>query len=426
MKNHLRSLIVKVGLSLFLLIPLPMLADDHLQKGSELLQGKKYAEAITELQLALKDDPKNEEVFYQLGLAYTLSEQIPEAKSAYQKALQLKPDMWESHFNLGMIFSRERNPAEALPHLTRAHELTPDNFAPLFFMASCLELTGKKGEAQTAYQAASEKVSDDAEKGECHLALARLALDRNDLPDVEKELEKIRQYPVDPASIAPLELKYHLAAGHKEQALALIKQRLALQPSNPRLLETMAHLQMESSQFAEAALSFQAAAQNETDPTLKRELWITAVQNFQKASQNDLAIKILQQLASGSPDYELHLQLGSLLLHQRRFEEAEKELGVSVKIKPDCAPCWSNLASSLLMQEKYPPALECFGRFAELSPQTAGTYFYMATIYDRYGDAKNAITFYQKFMSLDQGKNDNQNFQARQRVRILENRLKKR
>lgn len=109
MNKLLHHPLIKVCLILLLLIPLPMLAEDHLQKGSELLHGKKYSEAIAELQLALEDDPKNEEVFYQLGLAYSFSGHTPEAKSAYQQALQLKPDMWEAHFNLGMILSREKS-----------------------------------------------------------------------------------------------------------------------------------------------------------------------------------------------------------------------------------------------------------------------------------------------------------------------------
>jgi predicted Zn-dependent protease len=206
----------------------------------------------------------------------------------------------------------------------------------------------------------------------------------------------------------------------------LLKKLISRQPNDVRLNELMAGLYFETSKFAESAHSYQIAARNATDLAAQRPLWLSAAQAYEKAGDPKSAIEILTPLALKSKDLDLFMQIGSLYMHQRQFEQAEKAFGAALQLKPDCAPCWSNLGSAFLLQEKHPQALDCFLRFSKLSPQTAGTYFYMATIYDKYGDTKNAISNYQKFLDLDQGKTETQDFQARQRIKTLENRLKRR
>jgi len=49
----------------------------------------------------------------------------------------------------------------------------------------------------------------------------------------------------------------------------------------------------------------------------------------------------------------------------------------------------------------------------------AGSWFIRATCYDRLGRKAEAVAAYEKFVALDQGRSENQGFQARQRIRIL-------
>jgi hypothetical protein len=55
-----------------------------------------------------------------------------------------------------------------------------------------------------------------------------------------------------------------------------------------------------------------------------------------------------------------------------------------------------------------------------LGENTAGNWFFRAIILDKAAQLKPALEAYQRFLSMSQGKNPDQEFQARQRVRIIQ------
>jgi tetratricopeptide (TPR) repeat protein len=79
-----------------------------------------------------------------------------------------------------------------------------------------------------------------------------------------------------------------------------------------------------------------------------------------------------------------------------------------------------------MLQQKYPEAIQAFTRFKIARPEIAGTYFYLGIAFDKVNDVENAFAHYQKFVELDSGKSDKQDFQARERMKVLEKRIKKR
>ena len=64
-------------------------------------------------------------------------------------------------------------------------------------------------------------------------------------------------------------------------------------------------------------------------------------------------------------------------------------------------------------------------RVVELKPMDALAHFVFATCLDNLGNAKEAIVQYNKFLGLDDGSSDARSFQARQRAKTLERRLKR-
>jgi Tfp pilus assembly protein PilF len=77
------------------------------------------------------------------------------------------------------------------------------------------------------------------------------------------------------------------------------------------------------------------------------------------------------------------------------------------------------------LEEKYPAAANLLEQIIRSDSTTPGNYFFLAMCYDKMSVPDQAYANYQKFLELDQGKNDIQDFQARQRMRILEKRRKK-
>ena len=80
----------------------------------------------------------------------------------------------------------------------------------------------------------------------------------------------------------------------------------------------------------------------------------------------------------------------------------------------------------LILGEQYPAALAALDRARDLGLEGPGHLFFRATTYDHLKAREEALEYYQKFLEASQGDNPDQEFQARQRVLILERDLGKR
>ena len=78
------------------------------------------------------------------------------------------------------------------------------------------------------------------------------------------------------------------------------------------------------------------------------------------------------------------------------------------------------------MAEQFPPALAALDKVRSLKAETAGHFFLRGIVEDRLRLQKEALASYTRFLETSQGKNPDQEFQARQRVRILEKEVGKR
>lgn len=65
---------------------------------------KKTEEAMTYLDLAIKQDPQNATYYFAKGTLHETMEQEDEAITAYENAIDLKPDYFDANYNLGALF----------------------------------------------------------------------------------------------------------------------------------------------------------------------------------------------------------------------------------------------------------------------------------------------------------------------------------
>ncbi len=97
----------------------------------------------------------------------------------------------------------------------------------------------------------------------------------------------------------------------------------------------------------------------------------------------------------------------------------------AAQLKPDFVQAWNELAAMLTSLEQYPQALAALDRVQALGAEIPGNHYLRALILDRTHQLKPAIESYEKFLAASQGENPNEEFIARQRVRILQNELKR-
>lgn len=116
-------------------------------EGNELLQQGNYSEALSRYDQALRIDPADEDLHYNLGIALAKLGKIDEAKKQYEEALRIFPDYVEVHNNLGNLLMNEKKLAEAIEHFQQAIRIMPENASAHNNLGTALGRQGKVNEA---------------------------------------------------------------------------------------------------------------------------------------------------------------------------------------------------------------------------------------------------------------------------------------
>jgi tetratricopeptide (TPR) repeat protein len=82
-----------------------------------------------------------------------------------------------------------------------------------------------------------------------------------------------------------------------------------------------------------------------------------------------------------------------------------------------------DLSEAFYLNENYAAALDAMDRLAKLETPRPGSWFVRAICYDKLARKTEAIEAYQKFLDQDGGQHDTQDFQARQRILVLQKEL---
>ena len=397
----------------------------HYERAETLLKEGKLVEAIDEYKRSLEDHPENEAAYFGMALAQTQTGMTKEAALSYEAALKINPQLWEAETNLGMLLMKQQSFDQALPHFQRALELNPTNFQAAFFAMKALESLSRWKEAAETGLKALPLAEDSAAKFEVLASLGAVYLKAGSPEQAEKHLVAARQHGTDPG--IDLELaRLYLQKGETDKSVELLEPLAIKHPEDAAIQELLGRVWLKKGSPEAAIGALERALKYQTDAQTRQGITLDLAQAFQKLNQPDKAIALLQPVASQSNNASLHFHLGTLYLQQRTFDAAAQSFLRALQLKPDCVECYSNLGSVFMLQEKYPEAITAFSRFKAARPDAAGAYFYLGIAFDKLDDVENAILHYQRFLALDQGTSDKQSFQARERIKVLEKRKKKR
>ena len=399
----------------FLFLALLAQSANVLEDGNKALDAKQYDRAIQLFTQAAAADPKDYTAHFQLALTYSLLGRDRDAIPQYQTTLELHPGLYEAELNLGLSLMRTNDPAAAIPHFTTAAKQKPKEFRPALGLAQALLNTGHFPEAEAAYHSALllDPRSAAAESG---LATSLIRQKRADdaAPHVQQAFVLDRSYRAGFVALAQL----YESTGRTAEAITLYR----MFPDNPEALERLGVLLTEKGETADAIQALQAVM--EKMPTDSRR--IELAQAYAQNKQMDKAQAVLLPALQSSPnDFDLRMFYGKLLRDQRKFLEAADQFNAATRIKPTAGDAWNELSAALVLGEQYPQALAAFDRIRALGAENPGSLFFRALSHDRLRQRPEAVENYNKFLAISKGKFPDQEFQARQRVRILEAELRK-
>ncbi len=384
-----------------------------LQQADSAIDKKDYAAAVQALASYLAQRPDDPAAHFQLGYAYSGLERWDEAKSEYVRAIALNPKLAEAHLNLGLLLL-ERNPSAAIEPFQHAAELLPSQARPRFLLGLACERSGSVVAAIEQYQSA-EKL--DAKNFDVRFALGRSLLRAGRASEAETQFREALELRSDYAP-AHLGLANSLQAQKKlEPAADELAAYLLFKPDDREARLERASILADLGRHDQA---MEELERSDAGAWASLESWKLRAEIYLRQKRWDQAAETLQKALQSAPqDAELHARLGRIWLEKRDFVPAERELLRALQINPNWTDALRDLVAVNYLAGNYPAALDGLDRLGKREELGPGSWFIRATCYDKLDRKPEALAAYEKFLALDQRRNENQEWQAQQRIKLL-------
>jgi protein O-GlcNAc transferase len=390
--------------------------NDLLDEAQRNIDKNDFEAAIPPLQKFLAEKPDVAYAHFQLAYCYTALKRVPEARAEYERAIAIDPKMSEAYLNLGMLLTGPE-PAAAVPPLRKAVELLPAQSRPRILLGIAQERASDLTGAADSFEGAVRLDPRDTEAA-VHLAKLYLGLKRP--ADAEKEFRGILEVQPNSAAVA-LGLAQTLDAQNKPEAADAYRKYLALQPSDSAARARLVHFLVEQNNSDEALAELDRADAGK--PPTSDSLRLRADLQIAQKKYDDAIVTLQHALALTPNDAQLVAGLGRIYMQKHDYASAEKLLKHAIQLEPNNVVHWKDLSSAYYLSGDCGSTLASLDAIAKVEPPAAGSWFIRALCYDKLHQIKPALEAYQKFLSLDEGKNPDQVWQAQQRSSVLKHQL---
>lgn len=384
------------------------------EDGIKALDAGKPAEAEALFLKAAAADPKDYSAFFNLAFAQSMLNKDVEAIASYRKVLELKPALYEADLNLGILLLRQKAPKDAIPHLESAAKQKPDQYRPNYYLGEALIDVNRGAEAEKAYRRALEinPKSPEAAQG-----VGQSLLNQGKTAEGAPFIEQAAA--MDP-NFQPALL--HLASVYEadknfDAAIAIYRRF----PNDAAARERLGELLIETGKAASAIPELEAAVK--ASPTVAN---LTALATaYLQSKQPEKCQPVMDAALRLEPNNgELRVLYGRLLRDLRKFDLAANQFALAAKLNPNSADAWADLAMVTVMMDRYDVALPALDKVRQLGAEKPGHKYLRAITLDKIRQnrqqARAALDAYKDFLASSGGKFPDEEFKARQRMKILE------
>ena len=383
-----------------------------------------WKSAQTELDAWLVSHPSDARALFDAGYVADAQGRLDDAANLYRRATEGDPKSFEAHLSLGLLLARQGKENEARQELTAATQLDPVQGGP--------ELRARAWRALAQIDKPGPDKPGDAAQAS------------NDL------LEALKLTPETPADTF-LAADIAASAGQLDASESAYRRLLAADPNSLEAATGLAHVLILRKQYPEAEKFLRGALERAPDsPALNAQLATVLA-----AQDNAGALPLLQKLHAAHPDdraisrmladvlteagdaagadqlctallakdpdnVSLLVAHGENLTRQLKYSEALLAFDKATKLDAADGDAWSGLAFAASKTHQPQLAIHALTMRSRYLPEVPATYFLWATSYDTLRDKASAAAYYHRFLDASGGKFPDQEWQARQRLLVLE------
>ena len=272
-----------------------VVAATHNSIGGLRAEQQDFREASVQFALAVKWNPTQKGVNYNLGLAYYKLESFKDAVPAFENELKLDPDNIAIKHLLGLSYFMTNEYARAAALLTEVVTARPQEVALRYPLALSLL---KDGKTEAANRVIEQMVQVGENSPQLHILFSQAHYERG---DVDKALEELR---------AALSLDPKVRLAHFYSGLIYLK----------------------AGKLAEAAREFESELTlNPKDLQAKYHLAFVLL-----AQQIDRGLQLMREVVAEQPEFaDARYELGKALLLKGDIKGSVESLEIAARLKPE-------------------------------------------------------------------------------------------
>ena len=368
--------------------------------------------------------PQDARALFDAGYVADSQNRLDDAISLYRRAIAANPKSLEAHLSLGLLLARQGKLDDARPELTAATKLDPGEAGPALKARAWRALAqidrpapGTKGDTTAASNDLIEALKISPESPADTLFAASLAEQAGQFDAAEAAYRRILEK--DPKSEPANSGLAHLLIRKKQYPEAETMLRAALEklPDDLALNAQLATVLAAQDNAEALPLLQKLHAAHPADEAITKMLAEVMTEAGDAAGSDQLYIKLL---AASPMDPDLMVAHGENLIRQSKFAEAMAVFNKATQVDPASGAGWSGLAFAASRSNQPSIALHALTERSKFLPENASTYFLWATSYDTLHEKVQAAAYYHHFLDAAAGKLPNQEWQARQRLQLIE------
>jgi tetratricopeptide (TPR) repeat protein len=402
--------------------PAPASADapsQQLQEAEALLSQSNWKAASDKLNVYLAANPSDARALFDAGYAADAQNHTDDAASFYRRAITADNSMLEAHLSLGLLLARQNKNDEARTELQAATQLNAaENGTALRARAwRALAQVDRSTDPSAASNDLIEALKLTPETPEDTLLAAELASAAGEWDAAEKAYRTLLAK--DPKSTAASAGLAHVLIVKKNysEAEPLLRSALQSNPNDPTLTAQLAVVLAAQDKGEALPLLEKLHTDHPADTAITRMLAEIRGEAGDTAGSDQLYTALL---AASPRDADLLIGHGQNLIRLMHFAEAYPVFKQATDVAPANPDGWSGLAFAASKTNHPSEVIHALTVRSQFLPETASTYFLWATSYDALHDRASAAAYYHHFLDAAQGKFPDQEWQARQRLTLLE------
>jgi len=363
--------------------------------------------------------PTDARALFDAGYVADAQNLLDDAAALYRRAVEANPQSFEAHAELGLLLARQNKFSDARPELAAATQLDPGD-AGAAAKARAWRAMAEIDRAVDPAQASEDllqalKLSPETPADT--LLAASLADQTGQYDAAESAYRRILA--ADPKSAPANAGLAHLLIAHKQypEAETFLRAALALSPDDPALTAQLATVLAAQDKAEALPLLQKLHDAHPKDAAITRMLAEVLAEAGDAAGSDHLYVALL---AASPEDPVLLVAHGQNLIRQLKYAEAFAAFDKATRLDPANTDGWSGLAFAASKTNQPSITIQALTMRAKSLPELPSTYFLWATAYDALHQKANAATYYHHFLTASAGKFPDQEWQARQRLLVLE------